>query len=441
MARRPPAAFMSYVHADDKYGRPTEFRQYLSDEVRIQIGEEFPIFQDHDIQWGQNWRERIEESLDEASFLIPIITPSFFNSPYCRSELERFLDREKQLGRNDLILSVYYVNCPFLDDEAKQASDKLAQAIATHQYADWRELRFEPFTAPLVGKTLARLAGQIRNALERVQASQKTSTTTSASGTASRLSRESSPEVSPSTESAPEGVQSTQQPSTRTDPPTHVVDAMYRGDFPTITQAIAAAQPGDRILVRPGLYQEGLVLDKPLEVIGEGDANLIVVQATGKNALLFKTTMGRVMNLTLRQVGGGAWFGVDIVQGRLELEGCDITSQSMSCIAIHGGADPLLRRNRIHDGKQAGVYVYENGQGTLEDNDIFGNAYAGVAIKTGGNPTLRRNRINKNSFEAVWVNEGGAGTIEDNDLRDNTRGAWDVAADSEPKLKRARNQE
>ena len=120
---------------------------------------------------------------------------------------------------------------------------------------------------------------------------------------------------------------------------------------------------------------------------------MIVAQATGKDALLFKTTMGRVVNLTLRQMGGGQWYGVDIVQGRLELEGCDITSQSLSCVAIHGGADPLLRRNRIHDGKEAGVYVFENGQGTLEDNDIFGNALSGVQIATGGNPTLRRNRI------------------------------------------------
>jgi hypothetical protein len=31
-----------------------------------------------------------------------------------------------------------------------------------------------------------------------------------------------------------------------------------------------AARPGDRILVRPGLYQEGLMIDKPLEIIGEG---------------------------------------------------------------------------------------------------------------------------------------------------------------------------
>ena len=51
--KRKPAAFMSYVHSDDKYGHLTKFRERLSDEVRVQTGEEFPIFQDRkDIQWG-----------------------------------------------------------------------------------------------------------------------------------------------------------------------------------------------------------------------------------------------------------------------------------------------------------------------------------------------------------------------------------------------------
>ncbi|MDO8490814.1 MAG: right-handed parallel beta-helix repeat-containing protein, partial [Dehalococcoidia bacterium] len=88
-----------------------------------------------------------------------------------------------------------------------------------------------------------------------------------------------------------------------------------------------------------------------------------------------------------------------------------------------------------------GVYVYDNGQGTLEDNDIFGNALTGVAISEGGNPTLRRNRINKNSYEAVWVYKNGSGTIEDNDLRENARGAWDISPDCQDKVTRRGNQE
>jgi F-box protein 11 len=162
---------MSYVRFDDQHdnGRLTQFRERLSGEVRIQTGEEFPIFQDrNDILWGQNWKERVEESLDQVTFLIPIVTPSFFLSPACRSELEQFIDREKQLDRNDLILPVYYVGCPLLNDQERRAEDALAEAIAAHQYADWRELRFEPFTSPEVGKMLVKLAVQVRDARERV---------------------------------------------------------------------------------------------------------------------------------------------------------------------------------------------------------------------------------------------------------------------------------
>jgi len=228
-------------------------------------------------------------------------------------------------------------------------------------------------------------------------------------------------------------------PTYKTEPPTYVVDAFHRGDYSDLTGALKAANPGDRILVRPGLYQEGIVIDKPVEIIGDGPLDEVVVEASGSDVVLFRAGMGRIANLTLRQAGGGRWHCINITQGRLDVEGCDITSQSRTCVVIHGGADPRLRRNRIHDGKAAGVYVYEDGQGTLEDNEIFSNAHAGVTIKEGGNPTLRRNRISRNGYEAIWVFDGGQGLFEDNDLRGNTRGAWDISRDSRDKITRARN--
>jgi F-box protein 11 len=443
--RKPkPAAFMSYARSDDdRFRRLTQFREDLSAEVQRQIGEEFPIFQDReDILWGQNGKVQIKESLDEVIFLIPIITPSFFKSPCCCRELQRFLEREKELGRDDLVLSVYYIDCPLLNDKENRTGNELAQAIFYHhQYEDWRDMRFEPFTFPQVGKTLARLAVQIHDALERVQASEKREAPESNASVARRPADTISFPLPPDIISMIKDI--ARGPSAKTEPPIRVVDRMHRADHATITEAIEAADPGDRILVRPGRYPEGIVIDKPgLEIIGDGDPGEIVVHATGKNALLFQTTMGKVTNLTLLQTGGGRnWYGVDIAQGRLELEECNIISQSDACVVIHGGADPLLRRNHIHDGKKSGVFVYDNGQGVLEDNDIFGNALSGMFITEGGNPTLRHNRINNNGYWAVWAYNGGGGTIEDNDLRGNAKGAWNISADSEPNLRRARNKE
>src|SRR5258707_4781094 len=159
-----PVGFLSYVRDDDAHerGRLSEVAKRLSGEVRIQTGGKFEIFQDRDdVHWGQQWKDRIEDSLDGVTFLIPIITPGFFKSPWCRAELERFLKRETELKRSDLILPVYYVNCPILHDDEKRNADPLAVIIAERQYADLRELRFEPMTSPEVGKMLAKMAGPI----------------------------------------------------------------------------------------------------------------------------------------------------------------------------------------------------------------------------------------------------------------------------------------
>ncbi len=417
---------MSYVRFNDQHddGQLTQLRERLSAEVRAQTGAEFLIFQDrNDIAWGQNWQLRIDEALDAVTLLLVIITPGLFHSPACRSEVMRFLDRERDLGRQDLILPVYYISAREMDDPARREGDDMAQVLASRQYADWRELRFEPFTSPLVRKALALLASRMRDTFwqPRPQAPPRPK----------RGKQAVSLEFGTS---APAGAAS--RVTAKTEPPTHVVDPYLRGDFATISAAIEAASPGDRILVRPGLYEDHLVIDKPLEILGDGPVPDIEVRATSGDALAFRTSIGRVANLTLRQAGGeGTWFCVDITQGRLELEGCDISSQSLSCVAIRNGADPRLRGNYIHDGIQSGVFVYDGGLGTLEDNEIIANAIAGVAIKSGGNPTLRRNRIHDSKYWGVAVYDGGLGTLEDNDITANANAGVAIAKDGNPTLR------
>ena len=371
------AAFMSYARFNDAHddGELSQFRERLAAEVRAQTGEESAIFQDrNDIAWGQNWQQRIDEALDAVTLLLVIITPSLFRSPPCRAEFGRFLDRERALGRADLILPVYYIGAREMDDPAVRESDEMAMVLASRQFADWRELRFEPFTSPLVRKSLAQLASRMRDAFWQSPA---------APTHPARRVRAAEPSVGAAAQTGVAG-----QVTAKSEPPTHVVDAFPgRGDFTTVGDAIRAATPGDRILVRPGLYDEALVVDKPLEILGDGPVSDIEIQARAANVLKFQASIGRVANLTLRQAeGNGDWYGVDISQGRLDLEGCDISSQSNACVAIRNGADPRLRRNKIHDGKHCGVYVLEGGLGTLEDNDITGNILSGVQTRDSRQP-------------------------------------------------------
>jgi parallel beta-helix repeat protein len=463
MPDRPPAAFYSYVHADDQNedGLITGLHRALQSAARLQIGPDFTIFIDRDdIDWGDNWRKRIEGSLDSTSLLIPVITPSFFQSTECRRELERFLDRERELERDDLVWPIYYVSAPQLEDPG---DDELARVIASRQYTDWRQLRFEPLTARVVRERLATLAERLRDSTRSSKAAATGATTSDTSS---------------------------EKPAVSTGPEILVVDPFGRGDHMTIADAVAAAKPGNRVLVRPGLYEESLILDKPVELIGQGAVEDIIITARDADAISFRANIGRISNLTLRQTAEASdevWYGVDIAQGRLELEACHISSRCGSCVSVQAGADPRVRGNRIHGGADSGIFVYGQALGTFEDNEISRNDMSGVEIKSGSNPTVRRNRIqsnagpgvliqeqglatledndivenggagveirsgargtlrqnriNRNTYEAIWVYENGGGTFEGNDLTDNERGPWDVAEDSEPHVVRSDNVE
>jgi nitroreductase len=170
MPDREPVAFFSYVRSDDDHdaGRITDLRKRLEGEVKIQTGRPFHIFQDrNDIQWGEQWKERIETTLRGITFLIPIVTPSYFRSPSCRSEFDTFLIREKELGEERLILPIYYVLCDEMHDE--KIVDAMAVTLRSRNWADWRPFRFKEITSPELREQVALLAGTIKDTSKHLE--------------------------------------------------------------------------------------------------------------------------------------------------------------------------------------------------------------------------------------------------------------------------------
>ena len=167
-----PDAFLSYTRFDDEDGEIAAFRQRLSRTVRQVSGEHFNIFQDVDdetgIVLGERWKDKLDEMLDRARFFIPILTPSFFRSEPCRQELRTFLDLERRVGRRDLVLPIYWISCPVLEEGHLKARDELAQEIDERQRWDWRELIFEDLMSPACRRELHALSTQIERARRNV---------------------------------------------------------------------------------------------------------------------------------------------------------------------------------------------------------------------------------------------------------------------------------
>jgi CheY-like chemotaxis protein len=171
-ASRTPRAFLSYTRLDDESfrGAITSLRRLLELRVRVVTGDrDFEIFQDIEgIELGQKWQKRLDEAIDASMFLIPIVTPLFFSSDPCRDELAKFLQHERNLGRDDLILPVYFVSTPNLEKPEQRARDELAQEIASRQLHDWRDEADLDQDDPQIRKAIRELANGVAAAMDRV---------------------------------------------------------------------------------------------------------------------------------------------------------------------------------------------------------------------------------------------------------------------------------
>ncbi|MEM7560769.1 MAG: SUMF1/EgtB/PvdO family nonheme iron enzyme, partial [Planctomycetota bacterium] len=164
-------AFLSYTRQDDLFhrGAITALREQLELGVQVVTGLEFTIFQDvEDIAFGEHWPDKLDDALAHARFLIPIITPSFFTSEACRDELTKFLSMERKAGRTDLILPIYYVKTPLIENPQLRESDALATQIYQRQRKDWRKFAGKTIEEYEFHSAISELADEIAAALERV---------------------------------------------------------------------------------------------------------------------------------------------------------------------------------------------------------------------------------------------------------------------------------
>ena len=162
------AGFWSYVHDDDEDGRITKLARQIRSAYAMFTAESLELFLDREhLDWGPAWEERIDEAITGTTFFIPIITPRYFQSDACRSELVRFASRASGDLR-ELILPVYYVPVRELEEEAPE--DELVQLIQSRQWEDWRELRLEDFDSSAARKGVSKMATTLAAITERVEA-------------------------------------------------------------------------------------------------------------------------------------------------------------------------------------------------------------------------------------------------------------------------------
>jgi formylglycine-generating enzyme required for sulfatase activity len=171
--RLPPKGFWSYTTSDDLSagGHLTELRIRLANRLQLEVGKpKVVIFQDkHAIPIGADWKKKIYGALDEASFILPIVTPGFIQSEWCCNELLYFSAREKALGREDLIFPFIYVDIERIDPDQKDDcyNKDVYHLLRARQHFDFHDRVDHDVGSEEVKQRIAYLAKAIHNALRQ----------------------------------------------------------------------------------------------------------------------------------------------------------------------------------------------------------------------------------------------------------------------------------
>jgi len=151
-------------------------------------------------------------------------------------------------------------------------------------------------------------------------------------------------------------------------------------NYPTIQAAINAASPGDTIQVSAGTYNENVVVNKAVSLIG-GNPSTTIIDAKGTGTVVSVTTSNVVItNFTIKN-SGSDWPNSGILIDGFSL--CTIS-------------------NNIIVNNWYGIWLTDSSNNVLSGNTVTNNQY-GVWMETSSNNTLSNNSLTLNQYNlGVW---------------------------------------
>lgn len=247
------------------------------------------------------------------------------------------------------------------------------------------------------------------------------------------------------------------------------------GVLTSLNEAIRTASAGQRIRVKPGTYAGAVVVDKPVEIVGDGKPSEVILTSDGGTGLVVKAETAVVRGLTVRvKPDADKGRGVEVRSGRVVLEELEIEAPEAGLVVsgettapvvrqvtvrgasahslvavekaggffekcqflagtkcgvlIRGEARPILRGCEVKAEAGAGVVVSDRGEGTFIDCRLLGGAKAGAVVAEGGRLRLLGGDVTGFSAEGVLVAKDGEAVLDGTRVGNNTRAGVVVGA-------------
>lgn len=191
-----------------------------------------------------------------------------------------------------------------------------------------------------------------------------------------------------------------------------------QGEYTSITEALAAADPGQTVRVAPGEYTGPIQMRDGVSLVSATPrgavlrAPQVVPPGTGPLPVVLAENVRRARLDGFRIAGSPQaplTVGLRLAGSEIEVEDLEVTGATVAAVEVAGPGASVLRFNSIHDNPGAGVVLSGGASPRLIQNLVAGNGTAGkrpgVEIGRGSRPFLIDNRFRANAGPQVQTAE------------------------------------
>ena len=210
--------------------------------------------------------------------------------------------------------------------------------------------------------------------------------------------------------------------------------------FPTIQAAINNATDGDTVFVYNGTYQENLVLNKSVTLVGE-DKAITIVDGGGVGTVLYVSANNvSIINFTIRNGGSStpasgisvisnyvnikentvanSYFGIHLANSKGNvISNCSILGNQVG-VSLESSVNNVLESNNVTDNDDIGVHLHYSSSNVVQRNSVSGNGSYGIYLQHSSNNTLNGNLVTGRQ-NGIFLDSSGNNTLSNNSMISN----------------------
>ncbi len=188
---------------------------------------------------------------------------------------------------------------------------------------------------------------------------------------------------------------------------TITVDDDPGAHYKKIQDAVDAAEDGDTIRVYEGTYNENVVVDKTLTLIGNGSANTTIDGGGSEDVVKISVDW---VNITDFGITNGGGYGISVGGDHNKITNCNALGNSDHGIYLYSADYNEITNCNASSNTKSGIYLY--GSYTFEDysdyNEITNctvsyNSEHGICLKESGHNGITNCNVSYNSDDGIYL--------------------------------------